>query len=102
MSRNTLLCLSLLSVLQLLDWLTTWIADLCGIVEQNPIMHWVILSWGFAGLFVVKLLAVLVFFLLWRSLSIQGVSERVISCIFLSLSVMYVCIVLGNVVTVWG
>ncbi|MHC1571886.1 MAG: DUF5658 family protein [Methanosarcinales archaeon] len=102
LSRKTLLCLSLLSILQFLDWVTTWIADVHGIVEQNPLMHWVILSWGFAGLFVVKLLAVLVFFLLWRSLSVQGVSERVISCLFLLLSMVYVFIVSGNVVTIWG
>ena len=102
LSRKTLLCLSLLSVLQFLDWLTTWIADLHGIVEQNPLMHWVILSWGFVGLFVVKFLAVLVFFLLWRSLSVQGISERAISCLFLSLSLVYVFIVSGNVITIWG
>jgi len=102
MSRNTLLCLFLLSILQFLDWLTTWIADVHGIIEQNPLMHWVISCWGFAGLFVVKLLAVLVFFLLWRSLSVQGISERVISCLFLVLSLVYVFIVLGNLVTIVG
>ena len=88
------------AVLQVFDWITTWIADLCGIMEQNPLMYAVIASYGFVGLALVKAASILIY----GGCCYFALHENAAHKAFLGMSlfvvVFYLCIVGGNALTI--